>query len=293
MAKDAGKSGFIQFALWLTVILIGIAIVRCPSDGPDAEDVGKAVSNQTAKPQRLGQAPSGEYTLKFGKDFNPGAAGIDDLGLSVLIAVDLSGSMRDRPSVGGDYKYKQASAALASVVSFLDGLVSGPDLAGMALKVGIIGFSTDARELFPLTVMDKAGFDRLRRVLSDPGLLEPSGNTAIGLALERGAAILAASGTILKTMIVISDGENTSGIRPDKALRAINENWNDASIEEAPVLTRGMLVSFIGFDVDGGIYDALVEQGARLETAADRSGLEKALRSIMVADISKLEAAAP
>jgi|GEM_PF-1434981 hypothetical protein len=247
-----------------------------------------------AKPAQSGDSRpfSGPgYVLDFADDFNPGLNALDDLGLSVLIAVDVSGSMLDPPASGGDPKYIQAERALLSIASFLEGLAARPSMRGMRLRVGLVRFHSEVQELFPLSDMDAQGFKRLKAAISAPGALSPGGKTAIGLALERGAEILASSGTIMKSLILLSDGENTSGEEPAQVLMAINQNRNDASTLDFPVLTRGTLVSVVGFDVDSGIYSPVAREGALVSAAADEEALVRALTEILVADISRLEAA--
>jgi hypothetical protein len=231
------------------------------------------------------------YVLSFGKDFKVGMNSVDDLGLSVVIAVDVSGSMADPPAAGGEEKYVQAGRALSDIVTFLERLAAEKSMKDTVLKVGIMRFNAEVQELFPLSAMDAAAFSRLRAAVSAKGALAPAGKTAIGLVLERGAEILAQSGTIMKSLIVVSDGENTEGTAPQEALWAVNENRNTASTVDAPVLTRGTLVSFVGFDVDSGIYAPVAEQGARVASAANQQQLKKALTDILVADIARLEAA--
>jgi hypothetical protein len=217
---------------------------------------------------------------------------VDDLGLSVVIAIDKSGSMADPPETGlRDPKYVQASRALGRIVDFLEKNFSGPAADGLVLKVGIIGFYEDVEDIFPLTAMDKAGFASLRRVVANPKSFEPEGKTAIGGALERGAAMLAQSGTILKSLIVVTDGENNIEPEPVEVMQAITGDRNDASTIDFPVSTNSTLMSFVGFDVDSGMFNDLHAAGGRVTSAADQTGLETALREILVADITRLEAA--
>lgn len=230
------------------------------------------------------------YVLDFTDDFNPGLAGIDDLGISIVLAIDASGSMADPPASGGSEKYIQASAALSSIVDFLERFSAGEG-KGLLLKVALIRFDDDVDTPFGLTVMDKAGFAKLRTLVSDPATFEPGGKTSLGLAIEWAAEILAQSGTIFKSTIVLSDGENTIGPEPHDVLFGINNNRVDASTVDVPISTRGTLVSFVGFDIDSSAFAELAELGARVSTANNQAQLESALTTLLVADITRLEAA--
>ncbi len=253
------------------------------------EAAGLPAAAATAAPALPYSGPG--YVLRFSDDFNPGANAIDDLGLSVVIAVDVSGSMAEAPASGGEPKHVQAARALSGILSFLERLRSSKALSGMRFRVAVIAFHEEIRTVFPLADMDAAAFERARAAVSAKDALAPGGRTSIGGALEVAAELLAGSGTVMKSVIVVSDGANTSGKAPEEVLFAINENRVDRSTVDLPVITRGTLVSFVGFDVDAGLYSAVEAEGARIESAADRAGLERALESILVADISRLEAA--
>lgn len=301
MAKQDKKKGsaFSWLALVFFVLVFGgIAWVVNAGDNWNGDNAaaeaeaqaaaaaGGAVIDGKARPF------SGDgYIMRFGDDFDLGLSSVDDLGLSVVIAMDKSGSMVDPPETGlRDPKFIQASRALGQIVDFLEKNFSGQAANGLVLKVGIIGFYEEVEELFPLTIMDQAGFAALRKVVDNPRSFEPGGKTAIGGALERGARTLAQSGTILKSLIVVSDGENNIEPEPVDVMEAITGNRNDASTVDFPVGTNGTIVSFVGFDIDSGLFGDLHTAGARITSAADQTELKTALQQILVADITRLEA---
>jgi Mg-chelatase subunit ChlD len=289
--RNSGGRGYASI-VWVAVALTAaVLIMRGPScrKASAAAPASSAAAAQKKGSDRPFSGPG--YVLSFSKGFNPGANAVDELGISVVIAIDVSGSMQDPPAAGGDRKYVQAAKALGGIVSFLEGLSKDKNMKGIKLKVALLSFYDKVQTLFPLTEMDGAAFAKLEALLGDPEVFKPGGKTAIGSALEEGAEILAGSGTVMKSLILVSDGENTAGTEPSEVLVAINENRNSASTAELPVYTRGTLVSFVGFDVDSGIYSPLAEEGARVQSAADQAQLKKALTDILVADISKLEAA--
>jgi hypothetical protein len=233
-----------------------------------------------------------EYALEFGPEFKPFLASRDDLGISVEIAIDASGSMSSSPASGGIAKYRQASAALGEVARLLERL-SRASPRGQVLKVGVLRFNEAVTEIMPLTAMDEAGLARLRAIVTDPANFQPSGSTAIGDAIAKGVRELSQSGTILRSLIVVTDGENKSGPDPAMVLSAVYGNRNSANSPEAPVLTGATLVSFIGFDIGSGAFDPLAIYGARVTSATDQAQLAAALSTSLEADVSKLEAPAP
>lgn len=257
-------------------------------NGGDPGQAGTAADGTVAGPWT-----EAGYVLQFGPDFKPGLASVDDLGIAVVLAVDVSGSMEDPPARGlQEPKYIQAARTLGQILDFLERLGKSDSMKGLVLKVGIIGFYAEVETIAPLTVMDQAGFAALRQIAANPQNFEPGGRTAIGLALERGAEMLAQSGTIFKSLIVVSDGENTEGVEPGDVLKAINENRNNRSTPDVPVSTRGTLTTFVGFDIDAGLFAPLSQIGARVSAAADQAELRQALEAVLMADISRLEKAA-
>jgi hypothetical protein len=231
------------------------------------------------------------YVLKFGADFKPQQASRDDLGISVVLAIDCSGSMSDAPKTGGVAKYVQASTALERVVEVLGHLVKEAP-KGQVLKVGILKFNDTVSEVMPLAIMDAAGIAKLDALVRDPSNFAPGGSTAIGMAVEQGVERLSQSGTILRSLIVVTDGQNMEGVAPAWALSAVYNNRNSASTPDFPVLTGSTLVSFIGFDIDSGVFQPLSRYGARIMSATNQSQLAEALSGLLEADVTKLEAPA-
>ena len=204
-----------------------------------------APRQSSSAPESYQKARSG-YTLRFGDDFRRGMNRVDDLGISIAIAVDSSGSMANEPSSGGDPKYVQAAAALQTVAGYLESLAASK--GDMRLKVALLRFSGTVSTVLPLTELDAEGLERLKAACI-PDNFVPQGGTAIGLAMERGAEILAQSGTIFNSLIVITDGENTINPEPADVMKAIYANNNNKSTPEDPVRTDTQLISVIGFVV--------------------------------------------
>ena len=297
MARRAGEKGNLVAGIISVLVIVVLAFVYIYPEESSSEpssstgDGTAELAAAAAEAEPVAQPFSGPgYILNFTKDFNPGLAGIDDLGISIVLAVDASGSMADPPASGGPEKYLQAQAALANIVAYLQKFSQneGKDLL---LKVAIIRFDDDVDTPFPLTKMDAAGFRAIKAVVSDPATFEAGGKTTLGLALEWAAEILAQSGTIFKSAIVISDGENTLDVEPKDVLFGINENRVNASTVDVPISTRGTLVSFVGFDIGNAAFADLAKEGARVTTASNQAELEAALTSLLVADITRLESA--
>ncbi len=247
---------------------------------------GSAPSTQFSPSQNSPFQGTKGYILQFGDDFKPGMNAVDDLGISVVIAMDVSGSMRHAPRRGGEAKYIQATKALSTVADYLETL-SGRQ-KDLKIKVSILKFSTYVDVVLPLTTLDADGSAKLNAVIS-PGNFAPSSETAIGRAMEAGSKMLAQSGTIFNSLIVITDGENNVSPDPREVMKAIYSNRNTATTEDFKVITSTQLVSFVGFDVQSSQFSEFHELGARITSADSQTEIESGLQSFLEADITKLE----
>ena len=244
----------------------------------------KAVATGKARPP----AAAG-YTLRFEKDFKAGMNSVDELGMSVVLLVDVSGSMADPPSGGGEPKYVQAAQAFGTIASYLESFAAGH--RDLVVRVAILKFSDKVTLVLPLTTLDASGTEALSAAASNPKNFYPEGKTAIGSALEAGSAVLAQSGTILRSLLVVTDGESNVGPEPAEVIDAIYANRNSAWTEDLPVATDTQLLSFVGFDTGSESFGRFQEKGARVTSAQDQAGLESGLKGLLEADITKLEAA--
>lgn len=227
------------------------------------------------------------YILQFSPEFESGMNYIDDFGISIVLAIDVSGSMNIAPATGGERKYIQAARSVEHICDYIDDLVvREPDLL---INIGIITFDDITTMVLPLTRMDEGGRAEFRRISEDPLNFRPNKNTAIGAALEKGSEMLAASGTILNTMFIVTDGKNNNLPYPEDVLNAIYSNRNSASTEEYPVRTDTQLVTIIGFDINDPVFDTYKELGSRVVTASDQAELQGILQNLLEADITKLE----
>jgi hypothetical protein len=226
------------------------------------------------------------YVLQFGKDFKAGMNSVDDVGISVAIILDVSGSMSNPPGSGGEPKYLQASKAIATITSYLEGLTRRQK--DLKVQVTLLKFSNGVDTVLPMTQLTPAGIAKLKGA-EDPANFQPNGNTAIGAALEAGAQALAQSGTIFNSLIIITDGENNVEPDPLKVMDAIYANRNNASTKDFQIATSTQLVSIVGFDVSSPQFAKFHDRGARISAAGNQAELEEGLRSLLEADITKLE----
>ena len=259
----------------IRILLVAIGALCLASCGPGGPSLDMGIYKGTKG-----------YVLQFGQDFKAGMNSVDDVGISVAVILDVSGSMGDPPRSGGEPKYMQVSKALGTISSYLEGLTRRQK--DLKVRVALLKFSNEVEAVLPLTELNGEGLMRLKAA-ENPDNFRPDGGTAIGSALEAGAKVLAQSGTIFNSLIIITDGENNVDPDPLQVMDAIYSNRNSATTKDFAVATSTQLVSFVGFDVASPQFGRFHEKGARISAAGNQAELEDGLRSLLEADITKLE----
>jgi nitric oxide reductase activation protein len=193
------------------------------------------------------------------------------LGASVAILLDQSGSMKDRPaSKEGDRKYLIARRALAEVLAQTDSFVTRQP--GFPVNVGLYTFDSEVETILPIAPFDRAA---LERALDE--LRAPRGSTAIGDAMAVATADLYRAGTIRKYLLVVTDGENTSGRSPESVAREITRRSEGA-----------VKVFLVAFDVDADKFAFVNDvRGTVIEArnaVALRAGLDTLYRGRILAE---------
>jgi hypothetical protein len=187
----------------------------------------------------------------------------ESLGAAVAILIDTSGSMK-APAPGGDGrpKYEVAHDALEAMLDATDAFIAKrPDFP---IKIGVYSFSSSVRRLQPIAPYNR---DELRRTLAL--VPRPGGGTAIGEALAAARPDLYRAGVFRKYLLVVTDGENTSGRPPDQVVREIFAKSEG-----------GVQTYFVAFDTSPGAFGFLKEAGGDVFGAGTSDELRKALDGI-------------
>jgi len=186
----------------------------------------------------------------------------EGLGAAVAILVDTSGSMRDEAPGDSRPKYVVAQEALEAMLDATDAFVAKrPDFP---IKIGIYSFSSHVRTLRSIQPYDRAA---IRSVLA--GLPRPGGGTAIGEALREARPDLYRAGVFRKYVLVVTDGENTSGRSPDEVAREIFQK-SDGAVQ----------IYFVAFDTSPEKFAFLKEAGGDVIGAGTGVELRQALDRI-------------
>jgi hypothetical protein len=193
----------------------------------------------------------------------PYQAEVDEgLGAAVAILIDTSGSMREPPPGDSRPKYLIAQEALESMLDATDAFVAKrPDFP---IKIGIYSFSSSVRMLRPIQLYDRAA---VRATLAN--VPRPGGGTAIGEALSVARPDLYRAGVFRKYLLVVTDGNNTTGPGPDDVAREIFRK------SEGSVQTY-----FVAFDTSPEKFAFLKDVGGDVMAAGTGPELRQALDGI-------------
>jgi Mg-chelatase subunit ChlD len=184
------------------------------------------------------------------------------LGAAVAILVDTSGSMRDDAPGDSRPKHVVAREALEAMLDATDAFIAKrPDFP---IKIGVYSFSSSVRRLRPIAPYDR---NAVRSALAS--LPRPGGGTAIGEAMREARPDLYRAGVFRKYLLVVTDGDNTSGRSPDRVAREI---WRKSE--------GAVQVYFVAFDTSPEKFAFLKETGGDVISAGNGAELRTALDGI-------------
>jgi Mg-chelatase subunit ChlD len=186
----------------------------------------------------------------------------EGLGAAVAILIDTSGSMKERVPPDARRKSEVAQQALEAMLDATDAFIARrPDFP---IKIGIYSFSSSVRQLRAIQPYNRA---EIKSVLANlPG---PGGGTAIGDAMREARPDLYRAGVFRKYLLVVTDGENTNGRRPDDVAREI---WGKSQ--------GGVQTYFVAFDTSPEKFAFLKETGGDVIGAGTGPELLTALDGI-------------
>ena len=197
-------------------------------------------------------------------------ATVPEEGIDAVVALDVSGSMRQRAGPGE--RISRLDAAKAAIGEFVDGLEGD--------RVGLVTFQSAALPMSPLT-LDRVALARQVETV-EPGLI--ADGTAIGLGLAEAINLLRDSPARSRVVVLLTDGENNAGEVPP--LQA-------ARIAEA-LGVRVYTIGFHGASRSAGLVDVRLLRriaeatGAAYYDAASRDELARAYDSVRALERSRV-----
>jgi von Willebrand factor type A domain len=233
-----------MLAMAVLVAVLTLAAVSCRSQGR---------RDRSAERRGIGDAePAASYQAEVE----------EGLGAVVAILIDTSGSMRDDAAGDTRPKYLVAQEALEATLDATDAFIAKrPDFP---IKIGIYSFSSHVRQLLPIQPYDRAA---IRAALAR--VPRPGGGTAIGEALREARPDLYRAGVFRKYLLVVTDGENTTGRPPEEIAREIFRKSEGA-----------VQVYFVAFDTSPEKFAFLKEAGGDVIGAGTGADLHRALDGI-------------
>jgi von Willebrand factor type A domain-containing protein len=196
-------------------------------------------------------------------DAAPYQADIDEgLGAAVAILVDTSGSMREKAPGDTRPKYIVARESLETMLDATDAFIAKrPDFP---IKIGLYSFSSSVRR-----IRDIQPYDRTALHAALDALPRPGGGTAIGEAMHEARPDLYHAGVFRKYLLVVTDGNNTSGPQPERVAREIWQK-SDGAVQ----------VYFVAFDTGAEKFAFLKNVGGDVMAAGTGAELRTALDGI-------------
>jgi len=194
-------------------------------------------------------------------------------GVALAIIYDTSGSMREqvRDAAGRSApKYVIANRALIAVSKQISAFANAKAVGGpFTIHTGMYIFEGEhAKEVVKFGAFDAAALEDFARQFSDP-----KGNTPLGNSLNTAARAVLDSPLPRKHVLIITDGLNTAGPKPEAVLPRLKQLAADKQ--------SNLSVHFVAFDVDARQFDPVKKLGATVVGAADEKQLDSQLQFIL------------
>ena len=245
---------------WIIIGLLILAAGRCRDQS----------SRSTGSVGRTAEAPQHDLR-EIDEALAASKAADAKEGLAAAIAIDVSGSMDDRVTGEDGRRARKIDvarrAARELVAQFAAYATEHP---GEPVSLGIFEFSRrdnqpDCRPIIPMGPPDLAQADQaLAR-------LDPEGGTPIGQAMVTAKLALDATGLSRRHLLVVSDGENTDGFRPEDVAAAIARRPE----------TEKPSIYFVAFDIEARRFNGVRNAGGLVLGAGNAKELNDTLDMLL------------
>jgi len=185
-----------------------------------------------------------------------------DLGASIAIVLDNSGSMKNLAPGDPRPKYVLAREAIEAMLDATDSLAATRQ--DFPVMITIFSFATHANRVLAIQPYNR---DSVRAALDL--IAEPGGGTAIGSAMAVARRELYAGGVLRKYLLVVTDGENTNGRNPAEVAKEISRRSE-----------RSVQMYFVAFDTDTAKFAFLKPLGGDVLPAANGGALRTTLNTL-------------
>jgi Mg-chelatase subunit ChlD len=246
----------LRLVLGLIAIIVAI---RMFERGRDRQDPSREEAREDHAAQQLDE------------QLKPTVTGEQKDGLAAAIVIDVSGSMDERVAGQDGRKEKKIEIARRAALDLVEQFASyARDHPDEPVHMGLFEFSRrrgepDCRPVVPMGPPDR---DRARSAIER---LEADGGTPIGQAMITAKLALDTTGLTRRHLLVVTDGDNTDGIEPDRVAAAIGKR-PDA---ERPS------IYFVAFDIEASRFNGVRDAGGLVLSAANATELNTTLDSLL------------
>ncbi|HET7218930.1 MAG TPA: VWA domain-containing protein [Vicinamibacterales bacterium] len=192
-------------------------------------------------------------------------------GLAAAIVIDVSGSMKEQVEGRNGEREAKIEIARRAALDLVDQFTGyARDHQDEAVQLGLYEFSRRGGEPDCRPIVEMGPPDR-ERAASAIAKLEADGGTPIGGAMIPAKRALDATGLTRRHLLVVTDGENTDGVTPERVAAGINKR-PDA---ERPA------IYFVAFDVDASRFKGVRDAGGLVLSAANATELNNTLDALL------------
>lgn len=193
-------------------------------------------------------------------------------GVAVGVVFDTSGSMRDSVKDASGKpapKHVIGVRALKQIVARLAVAESGGGPAPRKIEAALVVFENGrAQTAVPFGPFQAGPFEEWA-----DGFKQPNGATPLGDSIDRVARDLMRSKLPHKHILVITDGMNTAGQKPEVVLERLQKQARQSE--------TSLAFHFVAFDVAAEVFKPVRDLGATVVGAADETELNAQLNYIV------------
>jgi len=244
----------------LILLLLILIISRCRDQSSSRSgSVGRTAAEPPAATQEIDRA------------LESAARAESKEGLAAAIAIDVSGSMDDRVADQNGRRERKIDIARRAARDLVEQFaVYAEEHRDEPVLLGIYEFSRrngrpDARSIIPMGPPDRSRADAALMKL------DPEGGTPIGQAMIAAKRELDATGLTRRHLLIVSDGENTDGFKPEDVAAAIGRR---------PEAERPSIY-FVAFDIEARRFNGVRDAGGLVLSAANARELNDTLDMLL------------
>jgi Mg-chelatase subunit ChlD len=251
-----------NFRLLLGLILLVLLVKNCNRDNNN-----QTQSRRESRDERVAQ--------QIDDQLKPDKPTETRDGLAAAILIDVSGSMAEEVSGRDKRKEPKIDIARRAAIALVDQFATyAADHKDEPVQLGLYEFSRRSGEADCRPVVNMAAPDREQAAVAI-ARLRADGGTPIGQAMIVAKRALDGAGLSRRHLLVVTDGENTDGVAPDRVAVAIGKR-PDA---ERPS------IYFVAFDVEASRFSRVRDAGGLVLSAANAKELNDTLDTLLRGNI--------